>query len=323
MEGAALNSHLTFEMDYFINIRSKILMQNSAVTPASAGVTLPPENLGKVRNHGWEFTVGYNDQAGQFRYSVSVNGGYAKNKIINLPETPGLKPYQYSKGHTFGTNGPAFLVYQYDGVFVDQADIDKNKVDYSNATGTLLPGDMKIKDVDGNGKIDADDRVRLDKNQDPIFTGGVNVYLQYKNFDCSILFQGATGGLLFIGTESGTIGNFLQYSYDHRWSVEHPSTVDPRLANRGNTYYAGGAFGMNTYWLRSSDYLRLKNLEFGYNLPAKLGQKAGVSNLRFYINGTNLVTIDKMKIWDPESTSSNGQYYPQSRVLNIGARVTF
>ena len=324
LEGSALNSRLTFEMDYFYNIRSKILMQNSAVVPASAGITLPPENLGKVKNRGWEFTVGFNDNVGKdFRYSVSVNGGYAKNEVINLPETPGLEPYQYSKGHTFGTNGAAFLVYQYDGVFVDQADIDKNTVDYTNATGKLLPGDMKIRDVNGDGKIDAKDRVRLEKNQDPLFTGGINLYAQYKNFDCSVLFQGATGGLLFFGTESGSIGNFLQYSYDHRWSVEHPSSTDPRLANRGDTYYAGGAFGVNTYWLRSSNYLRLKNVEIGYNLPAKLGQKAGVTNLRLYVNGTNLVTFDKMKIWDPESTRSDGQYYPQARVLNFGARVTF
>ncbi|AEV99011.1 SusC/RagA family TonB-linked outer membrane protein [Niastella koreensis] len=323
LEGSALNSRLSFEFDVFNNIRTKILMQNSAVVPASAGITLPPENLGKVQNRGFEFTIGYNDNFGDFRFGVSVNGGYAKNKVINLPETPGLKPYQYSKGHTFGTDGAAFLVYEYDGVFVDQDDINKNKVDYSAATNKLLPGDMKIKDVSGDGKIDADDRVRLEKNRDPWFTGGVNFNLQYKDFDCSILFQGATGGLLFFGTESGTIGNFLKYSYDHRWTVEHPSSTDPRLANRGNTYFNGGSFGTNTYWLRSSNYLRLKNVEFGYNLPGKIGQKAGVSNLRLYVNGINLVTLDKMKIYDPESTSGNGQYYPQSRILNVGARISF
>ncbi len=323
LEGSALNSRLTFEFDVFNNIRTKILMQNSAVVPASAGITLPPENLGKVRNKGFEFTVGYNDNFGDLRFGVSVNGGYAKNKVINLPETPGLKPYQYSKGHTFGTDGAAFLVYEYDGVFVDQDDINKNTIDYSAATNKLLPGDMKIRDVSGDGKIDADDRVRLEKNRDPWFTGGVNFNLQYKDFDCSILFQGATGGLLFFGTESGTIGNFLQYSYDHRWTVEHPSSSDPRLANRGNTYFNGGSFGINTYWLRSSNYLRLKNIEFGYNLPAKIGQQAGVSNLRLYVSGINLVTLDKMKIYDPESTSGNGQYYPQSRILNVGARISF
>ena len=323
IEGSAFNSRLNFEFDVFNNIRTKILMQNSAVVPASAGITLPPENLGKVSNKGFEFTIGYNEQFGDLHFSVSVNGGYARNKVINLPESPGLKPHQLSKGHTFGTDGAAFLVYEYDGVFVDQDDINKNTVDYSAATNKLLPGDMKFKDVDGNGKINSDDRIRLDKNRDPWFTGGVNFNLQYKNFDASLLFQGATGGLLFFGTESGTIGNFLQYAYDHRWTVENPSSVDPRLVNRGNTYFAGGAFGFNTYWLRKSNYLRLKNLEIGYNMPVKISQKAGISNLRLYANGINLVTFDKMKIWDPESTSGNGQYYPQSRILNVGARVSF
>jgi TonB-linked outer membrane protein, SusC/RagA family len=323
LEGAALNNRLSFELDVFHNVRTKILMANEAQVPATAGMQLPPENLGKVKNRGFEFSVGYSDQIGELRYNVRVNGGYAKNEVIRLPESPGLKPHQLSKGHTFGTDGAAFLVYEYDGVFVDQADIDKNQIDYSAATNKLLPGDMKIKDVDGNGKIDADDRVRLDKNRDPWFTGGLNIFLQYKNFDCSILFQGATGGLLYIGTESGTIGNYLKWSYDNRWSVENPSSTDPRLANRGNTYYTGGGFGMNTYWLRSSNYLRLKNFEIGYNLPAPLTERAAISQLRLYVSGINLFTFDKMKIWDPESTSGNGQYYPQARVLNVGARVTF
>lgn len=323
LEGAALNNRLTFELDVFHNVRTKILMANEAQVPATAGMQLPPENLGKVKNRGFEFSVGYSDQIGDFRYNVSVNGGYAKNEVVRLPESPGLKPHQLSKGHTFGTDGAAFLVYEYDGVFIDQADIDKNQIDYSAATNKLAPGDMKIRDVDGNGKIDADDRIRLDKNRDPWFTGGLNLFLQYKNFDCSILFQGATGGLLYIGTESGTIGNYLQWSFDNRWSADRPSSTDPRLANRGNTYYTGGGFGMNTYWLRSSNYLRLKNFEIGYNLPAKLSERAAISQFRLYVSGINLFTFDKMKIWDPESTSGNGQYYPQARVLNVGARVTF
>lgn len=323
LEGALLNNKLSFEFDYFVNVRSKILMTSEATTPATAGFNLPPENLGKVKNRGWEFTVGYNNSIGDLRYNVSVNGGYSRNEIIKLPETPGLEPWQLSKGHTFGTNGPAFLVYEYDGVFVDQADIDKNTIDYSAAVGTLNPGDMKLKDINGDNKISQLDRVRLDKNRDPRFTGGLNINLQYKNFDCSILFQGATGGLLFFGTESGTIGNFLKYSYDNRWSADNPSSVDPRLTERGNRYYASGPYGANTYWLRNSDYLRLKNIEIGYNVSPQILERAGMTNLRLYVNGLNLVTWDKMKIYDPESTSGSGQYYPQSRILNVGARVTF
>jgi hypothetical protein len=189
---------------------------------------------------------------------------------------------------------------------------------------------MKYKDIGGvdangnyvkkpDGKIDGNDRIRLDKTQDPTFTGGVNITMAYKDFDLSILFQGATGGLLYIGTESGDIGNYLKYAYDHQWTIDNPSSVDPRIANRGNTYYSGG----NTYFLRSSDYFRLKNVELGYNMPLKWTDKISIHAFRVYVSGLNLATWDKMKIWDPESTSGDAHYYPQARIINVGARVTF
>ncbi|MFT4155981.1 SusC/RagA family TonB-linked outer membrane protein [Parafilimonas sp.] len=334
LEGSMLNSRISFEFDYFHNRRTEILWQRSGSTPASAGITLPPENFGIVSNQGWEFKIGYSGSSKDFTYSISVNGGYAKNKIVYYDESQGAPYWQYATGKGFGTSGANFLSYLYDGVFKDQADIDKNTIDYSGVTNALKPGDMKLKDIggvdaDGNpvlkpdGKIDGYDQIRLDKNRDPRFTGGINVNLGYKGFDLTILLQGATGGLLFIGTESGDIGNYLEYSWEHRWSIDNPSSVDPRLANRGNTYYAGGSYGVNTYWLRSSNYLRLKNLELGYTLPSSFGQKAGISKMRVYVNGFNLFTWDKMKIYDPESTSSSGQYYPQSRIINTGVRVTF
>lgn len=334
LEGSLLKNKLSFEFDYFYNRRTNILWQRSGSTPASAGITLPPENFGETSNKGWEFKIGYASSTKDFSYSVSVNGGYAKNKIVNFDEVPGAPSWQYATGKSFGTNGVNYLAYEYDGVFIDQADIDKNTTDYSGVTNQLRPGDMKIKDIGGrdangnyvfapDGKINGDDQIRLDKNRDPRFSGGININLRYKDFDLTILFQGATGGLLYIGTESGDIGNFLKYSWDNRWSVDNPSSVDPRLANRGDTYYTGGSYGRNTYWLRSSDYLRLKNVEVGYNLPVRISQKAGISNLRIYVNGYNLLTWDKMGIYDPESTSSSGQYYPQSRVINTGLRVSF
>lgn len=326
LEGSLLNNRLNFEFDYFINKRNKILIQKQGSTPASSGIAnlLPPVNLGRLQNKGYEFKIGYSGDIGRdFRYTVSVNGGYAKNKILYWDEAPGVPDWQKSTGHSFGSNGTTPLAYQYDGVFTDSKDIAANKLDYSALTNELKPGDMKFKDVDGNGKIDAYDRVALSKTQDPTFTGGFNINLGYKGFDCSILFQGATGGLLYFGTESGDIGNYLQYSYDHQWTVNNHSSVDPRLANRGNTYYTGGAAGLNTYFLRSSDYLRLKNVEIGYSIPASLMKKAGISNLRIYVSGLNLITWDKMKVYDPESTSGNGQYYPQARIISTGARITF
>ncbi len=326
LEGAVWDNRINFELDYFYNKRDKIAIQKQGSTPASSGITnlLPPVNLGRLDNKGWEFRIGYNGQSGDFTYNVSLNGGYAKNKVVFWDEPPSGPEWQRSTGHSIGSNGYAFLALQYDGVFRDQKDIDANTIDYGPIGGTnLRPGDMKFKDVDGDNKITADDRVRMDKNRDPTFTGGININVGYKNFDLSILFQGATGGLLFIGTESGDIGNYLQYSYDHRWSITNPSSTDPRLANRNNTYYSGGTGGQNTYWLRSSNYLRLKNVEIGYNLSPEIGKRVGISNFRVYANGLNLITWDKMKIWDPESTSGSGQYYPQARLLNLGFRVTF
>ncbi|MDO6431777.1 TonB-dependent receptor [Flavitalea sp. BT771] len=329
LEGSMMNSKIFFELDYFYNRRNNMLIHPGSV-PGSSGISglLPPVNKGKLENKGFEFKLGYNGQAGEFKYSVSVNGGFAKNKILYWDEASGAPKYQLATGHSYGTSGPNFLAYEYDGVFKDQKDIDTRTLDYSALAGTLRPGDMKFKDIGGpnggppDGKIDGNDEKRLDKNRDPTFTGGLVANMAYKGFDLSILFQGASGGLLFFGTESGDIGNFLQYSYDHRWSVDHPSSTDPRLANRGDTYYTGGGAGNNTYFLRNSNYIRLKNIELGYTLGS-ISKRAGISNLRIYVSGLNLLTWDKMKIWDPESTSGNGQYYPQSRILNTGVRVTF
>ncbi|GAC1421038.1 MAG: TonB-dependent receptor [Flavisolibacter sp.] len=327
LEGSMVNGKLFFEFDYFYNKRSNILIPRGGSTAQTSGISnlLPPVNLGRLENKGFEFKVGYNGRAGDVSFNVSVNGGYAKNKIVFWDESPGIPDYQRSTGHSFGSNGPNILAYLYDGVFRDVKEIADNKLDYSRATGQLKPGDMKFKDVNGDGKIDENDMVRLDKNRDPTFTGGISMTAQYKNLDLSVLFQGATGGLLlFNNSETGDFGNYFQYSYDHRWSVDRPSSVDPRLANRDNTYYTnnGNNFGSNTYFYRTSDYLRLKNIQLSYNL-SNLSKRIGISGFRVYVNALNLITWDKMKIWDPESISTSGKYYPQSRIINTGIRVTF
>ncbi|ADB38495.1 SusC/RagA family TonB-linked outer membrane protein [Spirosoma linguale] len=328
LEGSLLNGKVFFEFDVFQNKRSNILWRQSASIPQTTGATLPATNIGRVTNKGYEFRVGYNGQVGDLKYNVSVNGGYAKNTITFWDETPGAPEWQRSTGKPIPTdvnnpnNANGTLMYQYDGIFSTQADIDANKLDYSGVGASLLrPGDMKLKDIDGNGKIDGNDRVRADRNNQPRFQGGLNAGVRYKNFDLSILFQASAGGQIFLQTESGTIGNFLQYSYDHRWTVDNPSTVDPRIVDRSNQYFSNGT----TYWLKSTDYIRLKNLELGYTLPSTIGSKIGLNNLRVYVNGLNLATYaPAMKgIYDPESTNSAGQYYPQARVINMGVSLSF
>jgi TonB-linked SusC/RagA family outer membrane protein len=323
IEGTLLNDKLSFEFDYFVNNRSNILIPKVGSTPSSAGIDgkLPPQNLGKLQNKGWEFKVSYDNSIDDFTYSISVNGGYAKNKIKFWDETPGAPSYQRSTGMPYGS----FLVYQFDGVFKDQAEIDAKKVDYSPITGNLRPGDMKFQDVNGDGKISADDRIRSEKVQRPWFTGGASINLGYKAFDLSILMQGAMGGLQLVGlTESGDIGNYLKYDFDHRWTIDNPTNEYPRLTNRNNRYYTNtGQAGFNNYFLKSNNYLRVKNIELGYNLPSEIGSKIGLGSFRVYVNGLNLFTFDKIKVWDPEATTTSGQYYPQSRVINAGIRVAF
>jgi TonB-linked SusC/RagA family outer membrane protein len=330
LEGSLFNNKVSFEFDVFNNQRKQILIQRAGSTPQSSGITglLPPVNAGQVENKGWEFRVGYNGRVNELTYSVSVNGGYSKNQVKFWDENPGVPAHQRATGHPFGTNGYAYLAFQYDGVFRDEKDIAANTIDYGAAESNLRPGDMKFKDVSGaagvpDGKITDLDAVRLDKTRDPRFTGGININLGYKNFDLSLLFQGAAGGLQILNfNETGEFGNWLEYSYNNRWSVENPSSEHPRLVSRTNRYYTS-AFRNNTYWLRKNDYIRFKNFEFGYTLGPNVGQKIGISRFRLYVSGLNLLTWDELGIWDPEATAENGYAYPNSRIINTGVRVTF
>jgi len=324
LDGSLFNNKINFELDYFQNKRSSILWFRNASIPTSAGLTLPAENIGKVLNKGWEFKVGYNGTAGNVKYNIGINGGYSKNKILFWDETPGRPNYQLSTGHPIPTDPYTpdnDLLYQYDGVFKDQKDVDANTLDYTGVggAGKLFPGSMKFKDINHDGKIDENDRVRSDKTNIPTFQGGLILGVQYKGFDVSVLFQTSTGAQVFLQTESGTIGNYLQYTYDHRWTVDKPSSVDPRTVDRNNQYFSN----RNTYYMMNTNYIRLKNMEIGYTIPTKLGKKAGISTLRFYANALNLKTWAKQDIFDPEATNSSLQYYPQSRILNTGLTVTF
>jgi len=322
LDATVLNNHIDVTLEYFFNKRSSLLIDNTGIVPASSGIQplLPPVNNGRIDNTGFEFTVAYKDNVSKdLWFRVSANGGYAKNTVKYIAESHAIPEYQWQEGKPYN----AFVVYKSAGAFKDQAEIDKNTIDYSGITGQLIPGDMKFEDVNGDGKITSDDAVRLDKGDFPNFNYGATIDARYKSFDLSILFQGASGAMIRVQTESGDIGNYLQYYYDHRWTIDHPSSTDPRLAIRGDTYFTGGLYGNNTYYLFSKNYFRMKNIELGYTLPAHLMEKAKISNFRIFVNALNLFTISKMDIFDPEATAGSGVYYPQSRVLNVGFSVTF
>jgi len=320
VEGQMFQGQISFEFDYFINKRTNILWPKFGSVPQTTGMSLPPENIGEVKNEGYDFSLSYNGQVGDLSFNVGVNGGYAQNEILFWDEAPGAPDWQKTTGRPMYT----YMLYEYDGVFKDQAEIDANTIDYSALTNTLRPGDMKYKDLYGpdgvpDGKITADDQIRTNNTAIPLFQGGLSLGAQYKNFDLSILFQGAAGAKIFVITESGSIGNYLLDTYENRWQIDNPSSEHPRIADRNNQWYSTN----NTYWLRNTDYIRLKNFEIGYTLPLQVTERVGINNLRVYANGLNLFTIDKFNIFDPEVVSSSGQYYPQSRIINLGLNVTF
>ncbi len=322
LDATILNNKIDLTLEAFLNKRDQILIQRVGQTPQTTGFVdnLPPFNDGKVDNKGFEFSVAYNGKIGRdWIFRAGINGGYAKNKVVYMDEISGAPAYQRQEGKQIN----AYLVYKSAGVFLNQEDINKNTIDYSGVTSKLIPGDMKFEDVNGDGKITGDDQVRLDKNITPTFNYGATMEVRYKGFDLNILFQGAAGAAIRIQTESGDIGNFLKYSYDHRWSIDNPSSEHPRLASRGDTYFTGGNFGNNTYYLFSKNYLRLKNIELGYNVPESILNKVKLSGLRVFVNGLNVFTIDKMKVYDPEATVQSGVFYPQARVINAGLSLTF
>lgn len=325
IEARTFDNRLYLEADYFYNKRSNILWRRNASIPTTSGLTLPAENIGKVNNTGFDFKIEWNDNIGKdWRYSISATGGYAKNTIKFWDEAPGAPEWQKSTGHPMNTS----LYYEYDGVFKNWDEINDiaNRPNYDGITkdADLKPGDMKFKDLDGDGKITPDDRYRSDRTNEPKWTYGITGYLQWKNFDLNILFQGAADSWTKVYWEAGDIGNYPKTVYDKHWSIDNPSDKYPRVNERSQYYWDGTAAGSNTYWMVNTNYIRLKNLEVGWSIPkAWLLQTKFISYARLYVSGVNLLTFSPSKDIDPESTSSNATNYPQSKIINVGFTVTF
>ena len=315
------DSKLGIVVDVFKENRKDILTSRGTV-PDFVAYILPRVNVGVVENKGYEIELNWNQKVNKkLSYRINVNMSHTRNKIIYQDEVPQSQPYLYRTGNPVGQ--------PFGYVFDRFLAIGENAMDYTkipNHNYSLQPGDMVYKDLDGNGVIDQDDQRAIGYPNYPAYNYGVNLGLNYKNFDISASFAGATGTSRLLDeslrTPFGTTGerSLLQYMADEAWTPETASTATfPRITFTGALNNSKDS----DFWLRDASYVRLKTLEMGYDFKGAFLKKIGLSTFRLYFNGNNLLTFSKLDITDPESRGGSIQEYPLTKLYNLGVKLNF
>lgn len=318
-----LNGRLAVTFDYFKNKRTDILTPLSGGLPGSTGIIPPDQNLGEFQNQGFDFNISYRNSGKKFIYNISLNGLYAKNKYLFFDEVAGIPEYQQKTGHPIG----AGLYYNAIGIYRTDADLEKYAAPVNGQNPQL--GDLIFEDVNQDGVVDQLDQVRSYKSNVPVFSGGLNLNFSYMNFDLSILFQGAMGSQTYLRPNFSLNSNYLLSFYENRWTPENTDASFPRFHSGASGYWTDPNGIYNTFFLHNTDYIRLKNVEFGYTFSNKLTQKISVERIRVYVNGLNLYTIcPALNDWytDPEQSIRDqfyGESYPLQRIINFGINVNF
>jgi TonB-dependent starch-binding outer membrane protein SusC len=306
LSGSLWKGLFGFELDVFKQRRSNILASRGLAVPDFAAISLPNENFGVVENKGFELQLSSMKTIGDFTYSITPNVTFARNKIIDIAESANVPEWQKQTGHILG----AQKLYVSRGIIRTQAEFDS----YPRMVGAKV-GDLGYEDINNDGKIDASDQVLYDKSNNPEVTFGTQVSLKYKNFSLWSNFAGSARSWIFFAVTGRINSNSLEDAIVNRWRPGSMDSKYPRLLTTG--------FVASDFWLRQSWFLRLKTLELGYDLPQKLLSKVNIASLRVYVNGNNLFTLDEVKWFDPEGTSFFGDFYPQSKIYNLGFQIRF
>ncbi|MBD3591927.1 TonB-dependent receptor [Bacteroides sp. GM023] len=309
-----LFNDVNISLDVFKERREKIYLQrtNSIPTFIGIGSTKIYGNVGEVDNQGLDFTIDYNKQVNKDLF-VSVKGTftYAHNEIRAYDDPPYLSNPNLSRvGHSIDQA----LVYVAEGLFT-QEEIDSPDMIEQTLGYTPRAGDIKYKDVNGDGIIDENDRVYTGNTTSPEIIYGFGSSIKYKKWDVSFLFQGAARRSLFMNSfhpfGTNAMRGVMDFVAEGRWTEENPNpnATYPRLSvidNPNNTV-------PSTYWMRNGAFLKLKNAEIGYTHKF----------FRVYLSGSNLLTFSPFKYWDPEMGGGSGMSYPTARTFNIGFQLTF
>ena len=323
------NNALTFTADYYKKKTNGMLMEMNI--PFYVGEAKPIGNVGKMENSGIELEAAYKFRVSDWNFRVSANASYLKNKLIEYGNESGwenLNSFQGTGDISRAENGkpfPFFYGYKTAGIFQNTDEVKA----YKNDKGELLqptavPGDVRFVDVDGNGIIDANDRTDIGKGM-PDWTFGFNLGVSWKNFDLNMMWQGTAGNDIYDATRRTDIATSNLPSWMlNRWTGEGTSNRIPRFVQGDNVNWQS-----SDLYVYDGSYLRLKNIQLGYTLPAALTQKVFISSLRFYVAAENLFTFTKYHGFDPEISSGGTSLgidygvYPQARVWTIGASLSF
>src|SRR6185312_4943511 len=311
----AFQNRLSFTADWFNKYTFDIL--RSSQVPLWLGLNAPTINNGAVRNKGLEFTAQYRDNISKdLSYNIGASFQTYKNKLEKYGKTEIGSTTIRQEGHPLDE----YYMYVFDGIFQSQDEIDKSP----KQPVTPTPGDIKIKDVNGDGVIDANDRTYVGGKY-PSFQYDVSLGLNFKNFDFSVQLYGSQGQKIYVngwGIEPFRQGSVPTTDWRNRWTPTNHSNTMPKI------YLADGYPPVqnynSTYFLKDASFMRLKSIQLGYTLPVNIISKAGMKSLRFYFAADNVFTASKYPGLDPERTG-DGRYvtYPQIRTFTFGGTVQF
>ncbi len=317
IEAGFLNNRLGFELAVYKKKTKDMLLY--LPVQGVLGMDAPAQNAGSMQNTGFDLSLFHNNRINKdFSYAVNLNIAYVKNKITDMCGTEGENPddskYWYLEGYALGS----FYGYEAIGYFNTEEELAND----AKRTGTEQLGDIKYRDLNNDGKIDAaNDRKVIGKDK-PSWTGGLNIALYYKDFDFSAFFQGAFDVYGYYTGESSyafyNSGKVLERHLD-RWTPENHNASYPRITKDSQIN-----FSTSSFWLQDASYVRLKNISLGYNIPSVLTQKIGIDKVKVYISGENLLTFSGLEGIDPEAPASNrGAYYGNVKKVSLGLKVLF
>lgn len=322
------NDKFTATIDYFHEQRDGIFMERKYL-PLIVGVDSNPRaNVGSVLSQGFDGNFAFKQKIGKVNLTVRGNMTYSKNEILEKDEENAVYPYQTEAGYRVNQAKGLIAL----GLFKDYDDIRNSP---KQSWNKVQPGDIKYKDVNGDGVITNADMVAIGATTKPNLIYGFGISAQWKGLDFNVHFQGAGKSSFFIDGTSvyafsdSQWGNVFTNLVANRWvdsetantlgipANENPNASYPRLTYGGNE----NNYKKSTFWLRNGSYIRLKTLEAGYTLPKSITNKIRFNKIRIFFIGTNLLTFAKFKEWDPELGISNGEKYPPAKTFSLGLTV--